>query len=193
MLEKFSGADKPNEEGKLSYELEYVLGGNASDRENLEAVVRKLTALRFAPNYGYMLQDEKKKAEAGALAFVLSAIIVMPELKEPIQQAILMAWAFKESMLDVRALLAGEKIALVKRREDSEDGLSYREYLRMLLFLKSTEDCTMRSLDVIEMNMRTKKGDFFRVDDCVSKLKMRSICHLRRGISYEFSTMYGYQ
>lgn len=193
MLEKFAAADKPNETGKLSYELEYIIGGKASDRENLETVVRRLTAVRFGPNYSYMQQDEAKKTKAGALALLLSSIIAMPEAKEPIEQAILMAWAFKESMLDVRKLLEGGKVPLEKQKEDSEAGLSYREYLRMLLFLKSREDCTMRSLDVVEMNMQTAKGEFFRLDNCISKLKVRSVCQLRRGISYEFNTMYGYQ
>lgn len=193
LLEKLSAADQPNEDGKLSYELEYVIGGKASDRENLETVVRLLTAYRFMPNYGYILKDETKKAEAGALALVLSTLIIMPELKEPIQQAILMAWAFKDSMMDVRSLLVGEKVPLLKTKEDSEEGLSYREYLRILLFLKSQEESTMRCLDIVEMNQQIECGEFFRVDNCVSKLKVRSLCHLRRGVNYEFYTMYGYQ
>lgn len=214
-IEKFAAADKPNEDGKLSYELEYIISGKNSDRENLESVVRKLSALRFAPNYGYLMTDETKKAEAGAMAAALAGIVSLPALTEIIRQAILLSWAFGESLMDIRILLDGGKVELVKTKENwqlqltsllelgteefvsdekkSEKGLSYREYLRMLLFTKNRKESTMRSLDIVEMNMQIKKGGFFRVDECVSKMKIKSIYQLRRGIRYEFVTTYGYQ
>lgn len=213
LLEKFSAADKPDEKKKLSYELEYVLGGKESDRENLDIVVTKLVGMRFPVNYGFLLSDSVKKAEAETMAAALAGVIALPALIGIIKQAILLAWAFGESIMDVRSLLAGGKIALVKNKENwklqlssllklgkedidvqkSESGLSYREYLRMLLFLQKEEECTMRSLDVIEMNMRQKKGEFFRVDCCVSKLEIKSICTIRERITYRFSTLCGYQ
>ena len=76
---------------------------------------------------------------------------------------------------------------------NAKGGLSYRDYLRILLFLKSKKECTMRSLDVIEMQMQRKAGEFFRVDNCISKLEVKSRCSLRRNIDYEFKTNYGYQ
>ena len=63
----------------------------------------------------------------------------------------------------------------------------------MLLFLQKEDECTMRSLDIIEMNIRQKKGEFFRIDSCVSKLEIKSICKIRERITYQFSTLYGYQ
>lgn len=214
-LEKFAAADAPNEDGKLSYELEYIINGKGSDRENLEGVVRKLTALRFAPNYGYLMTDEAKKAEAEAVAATLAGVVALPALTKVIQHAILLTWALGESLVDIRTLLDGGKVELIKTNENwqlklsslleahskkvitgekhSEKGLSYKEYLRMLLFTKSQEESVMRSLDVIEMNLQMKKGNFFQVDHCVSKMEIRSLCHLRRGIHYEFITTYGYQ
>lgn len=214
-LEKFAAADQPEEEGKLSYELEYILGGKETDQKNLEETVGKLTALRFAPNYGYLLTDEVKKQEAEAMALTLAGILSLPALTEVIRHAILLAWAFGESIMDVRTLLDGGKVELVKTNENwqlklsslftlgtgedkmevnhSEKGLSYKEYLRILLFMSPKEESTMRSLDVLEMKMQMKKGTFFQVDHCVSKMEIRSRCHMRRGITYEFSTEYGYQ
>lgn len=213
LLEKFSAADNPDEKKKLSYELEYIISGKESDRENLSTVVTKLVGLRFPVNYGFLLSDTIKKAEAETMATALAGVVALPALIGVMKQAILLAWAFGESIIDVRSLLAGEKIALMKNQENwklqlsvllkmgkedidvqkSENGLSYREYLRMLLFLQKEEECTMRSLDVIEMNIRQKKGKFFRVDSCVSKLEIRSICKIREKITYRFSTLYGYQ
>lgn len=214
-LEKFAAADKPNEEGKLSYELEYILNGKSSDRENLEGVVRKLVGLRFVPDYGYLMTDEAKKTEAGTMAMALAGVISLPALTEVIKQAILLAWAFGESIMDVRALLNGGKVELVKTRENwqlglssllelgtendkmgaehSEEGLSYKEYLRMLLFAADKDESTMRSMDVVEMNMNIKLGEFFKLDNCVSKLAVKTRCNLRRGIHYDFVTQYGYR
>lgn len=214
-LEKFSSAVQPHEEGKLSYELEYLIGGKGSDRDNLEKVLRELAAVRFAVNYAYLMTDEVKKSEAGAMALTMAGIVALPALTEVIKQGILLAWAFGEAVMELRSLLKGGKIELVKTRESwqlqlsnllklgtgndvsdgmhSDKGLSYQDYLRILLFTKSQEESAMRSLDVIEMNMRMKKGEFFRVDRCISKLEIKSRCEIRRGISYEFKTLYGYQ
>ncbi|WP_461815691.1 DUF5702 domain-containing protein [Faecalimonas sp.] len=213
LLEKFSAIDNPDEKKKLSYELEYVIGGKKSDKENLDIVVTKLVGMRFPVNYGFLLSDSVKKAEAETMAATLAGVIALPALIGVIKQAILFAWAFGESIMEVRALLSGEKVEVLKNKENwklqlssllklgkeeinvkkSERGLSYREYLRMLLFLQKEKEVTMRGLDVIEMNMRQKRGEFFRVDSCISKLEIKSICTIREKITYRFPVLYGYQ
>ena len=50
--------------GSLDYELEYILEGHASDRENMETVASKLLMVRFVPDYAYIQTDSEKKAEA---------------------------------------------------------------------------------------------------------------------------------
>ena len=48
---------------------------------------------------------------------------------------------------------AGENVA-ADSGKDMESGLAYREYLRMLLFLKSQDEVGMRTLDMVEQNLR---------------------------------------
>lgn len=215
LLEKFCGADAPHKEGKLAYELEYILHGGNSDRENLESVLRKLSSIRLAANYAYLLTDGEKKAEAGAMAAALAGIVALPALTELLRQGILLAWSFGESVMDLRTLLAGGRIPLVKTRADwqltlsgllklgtkedtgaaaaRKEGLNYKEYLRMLLIFEDPDVCTMRSLDVLEMRMKARLGEWFRADCCISKLCMRAKCRFRRNVFYEFVTEYGYQ
>ncbi len=215
LLEKFCAADVPYEEGKLSYELEYILNGGESDRENLESVLRKLSAIRLVANYSYLLTDGEKKAEAGAMAAALAGIIALPALTELIRQGILLAWAYGESVMDLRTLLSGRRVSLAKTRnewklslagllklgteedtgasENTKNGLSYKEYLRMLLTFEDQDACTMRSLEILEMRMQKKLGEWFRADHCISKIGVKANCKLRRGIFYEFTTEYGYQ
>lgn len=215
ILEHFQTAVEEPEGGGLDYELEYILGGKGSDRENLEAVVKKLLLLRFVPNYVYLQGSAEKKAEAEALALTLCSLLTVPGITEAAAQGILFAWAYGESLVDIRSLLAGNKVPLVKSDEsfqlslagllklgeaedlndgrDDTDGLSYREYLRMLLFLEKKESAALRALDLIEMDLVKKQGlSFFRADQCICRMEVKSTCHFRRGITYEFLTYFGY-
>ncbi|MEF9998398.1 MAG: DUF5702 domain-containing protein [Lachnospiraceae bacterium] len=216
ILEHFKHVVTPHEDGALSYEVEYIIGGKTCDKENLETVVKKLIAMRYVPNYAYLMTDTKKKAEAGVMAATLCSALALPAITEVAKQAILLAWAYGESIMDIRSLLAGHKIPLLKTTEswqlqleellqlgtqedpkdgnDIEGGYTYAEYLRVLLFLEGEQKLTMRMLDVIERNIQVEYGaSFFKVDQCISKVEVDSTCRLRRNIQYKFKTVYGYQ
>lgn len=216
ILEHFDHALSEEGGGSLDYELEYLLAGKGSDAENLEAVAKRLLLLRFVPNYVHLQGSGAKKAEAEALALTLCALLAIPAVTQAVTQGILLAWAYGESLMDLRSLLGGCKVPLVKSDEswqlslagllkigeDSEwndgkdcgDGLSYQDYLRMLLFLEKKETLGLRALDMIEQNLRSEHGlAFFRADQCVSKIQIHSTCHLRRGITYDFKTYFGYR
>lgn len=203
-------------ENTLSYEMEYILEGKESDQQNLEVVVKKLLLMRSGANYLYLLTDAGKQAEAETLAVSLSTAIALPVLTGLVKQAILVAWAFGEAVMDIRALLDGKRVALIKTHDtwqlqlsgllklgtaedqkegmDAEGGLRYKEYLMFLFFLKSEQVCTMRALDLIEMEMKKKPGEeTFQVDHCVTKLQVKSKCKIRRGVNYQFSTYFGYE
>lgn len=215
LLEQFSnGAGEPGA-GALDYQLEYILAGKRSDRENLEAVAGKLILLRFVPNYMHLQGSSTKKAEAEALALTLCSLLAVPAITEAAAQVILLAWAYGESLMDMRSLLRGNKVPLVKTDDswqlslsglmklgqegdlndgkDTQGGLPYKEYLRILLFLEKKETTAMRALDMIEQNLRTEHGlAFFKADQCISKIEVKSTCNLRRGIVYQFATYFGY-
>lgn len=193
----------------LLYELEYLLGGKGSDQENLEAVCKKILAIRMIANYGYLLTDDTKQAEAEAMALVLSSLLTVPEAAEVVKHAILLAWAYGESIVDVRVLLKQKKVPAVKSAEtwqlqlanlvklgtadeatdevDSSDGLTYQDYLKGLLLLENDETLSMRALDLIESNLHIK------TDQCMTKVEIKSSVELRRGIQDTFSTTFGYQ
>lgn len=216
LMDHFDMAVGGDKTGALDYELEYILAGKESDRENLGAVADRLVLLRFVPNYAHLQSSAKKKGEARALAGTLCSLLAVPAVTEAAAQAILLAWAFGESVVDVRTLLKGNKVPLIKSEEswqlslsglmelgsgeeakdgrDAKDGLAYRDYLRMLLFLESKEKTGVRALDLIEQNLKTEHGlGFFRADQCISRIEVESTCRLRRGITYRFSTYFGYR
>lgn len=215
LSDHFGHAVSEEDKGAMDYELEYLLAGKESDRENLEAVVNQLLLFRFVPNYMHLQGSSTKKAEAEAMALTLCSLLAVPAITQAAAQVILLAWAYGECLMDVRALLNKGKVPLMKNEEswqlslsdllklgqdkslndgqDTGSGLTYEEYLRILLFLEKKEALGMRALDLIENNLRTKHGlTSFRADQCVSKMEMDSTCKLRRGIHYRFSTYFGY-
>lgn len=200
----------------LDYELEYLIAGKASDRENLQYVANRLILLRFAANYSYLQMSSSKKTEAKALAVTLSSLLAVPAITEVVTQGILLSWAFGESVTDVRTLLSGGKIPFVKDESswqlslsglmqleetgnikdglDCKDGQKYEDYLKILLFLEDLEKVGMRALDLIEQNLQKIHGlTFFRVDCCITKLEIEMKCDLRRGIHYTFPLYGEYQ
>ena len=78
VLEKFQNALSDEEkERSLSYEVEYILSGKESDKENLEAVTGKIFLIRLGINYLYLLSDAANQAEAAALALTVSTICLL--------------------------------------------------------------------------------------------------------------------
>lgn len=202
--------------GALDYEIEYILSGKGSDRENLDAVLKKLMAFRFVPNYVYLQGDAGKRAEAQALALTLCTVAAFPAAAEVLTQVLLLAWAFGESIMDLRSLMKGYGVPLTKTGEnwqlslsglmslgqqeegqegaDTQGGMKYEEYLRVLLFLNHKQEMPLRVLDMVELCLRQEKGlSWFRADDCISRMEITSTVKLRRGITYRFATYFGYQ
>lgn len=202
--------------GLLQYQTEYILAGKASDMENLSWVADRLVFMRQAANISYLFSDGAKQAEAEALALSLSAVILAPELAEPVKLSILYAWAYAESVYDVKHLLEGKKIPLVKTSvnwhfslqemlqfrqhlgdtksdEALEEGLDYKEYLGMLLLATDSKKKVDRMMDVIEMDIRKTKGNSsFRLDTCVDYAKARVSVESGYGYGCEITRSYYY-
>ena len=98
--------------GSLDYELEYILEGHASDRENLETVASKLLMVPICAGLCVYPDGSGKKAEAEAAALTLCTVIGLPELAEGAAQGILLAWAYGEAIMDIRTLISGGKVPL---------------------------------------------------------------------------------
>ena len=217
VLDSFTNASDNGEKNRsLSYEVEYILSGKSSDKENLESVLLKLFFIRMVLNYVYLQGDSGKQAEAEALALAISVILLIPEGMEVIKQLIVLAWAAGESAVDIRTLLAGNKAPLVKTKEnwslslsgllsfgsgdgqlqgtDDQEGISYEDYLRIFLFLENSGEVTMRSLDRIEENLASEHGlNTFRTDQCVTKIKLENTASLFGEVKYTYPVCFGYE
>lgn len=214
LLDKFGNATEQEENTFLKYELEYLLEGCENDRENLEAVVRKICNIRFGINYVFLLSNQSMQAEAEAMAGTICALVAVPAITPVLKQALLIAWSYGEAMMDVRELLSGGKVPLVKSQDSwklslenlldiknsglpdeaapEETGMSYQEYLQMLLLTKKKEELCMRALDLAELNLVKGGNSFFKMDACVTGANFQFICSMRRQITYQFQISYQY-
>lgn len=175
-----------NYDAALDYEMEYIIAGKASDRENLKHVIRRLMLVRETSNLAFLETNTSKQEEAAAIAAALSAAILSPELEPALQQGILAAWALAESVSDVRILMEGGKVSLIKTEDQwhteignlsssvysgeaqrQQRGLSYANYLQVLLWTASEQQVAYRAMDLIEKNTGVRMDQMLAAADCV--------------------------
>lgn len=163
----------------LKYGLEYLIAGKDTDKSNLASVVERLVAIRHLPNYVCIMKDTAKKAEIEAVAASVAAMTGLPFL-EPIAKVIVTeAWVFAESVNDVKILLSGEKLSLLKTEANwktsltnlfgantngDESGFKYEVYLGFLLLISDRDNVIYRTMDLIQMNICKNYNKEFRMN-----------------------------
>lgn len=181
----------------LQYQTEYLLAGCGKDSENLSRTADWICAIREVANTLYLYGDSVKSEEVRTAAQFLSELFALPEIEPLLETAIFLGWAYLESLYDVKLLLEGGRVPLMKEKEswhyglrgiwssltegsapdgnaDGEsrtEGLCYEDYLRVLLCLEDQETLTCRFLDLMEMDVRATEGNAaFRADGCAVSL-----------------------
>lgn len=179
------------------YQLEYILYGKKRDRDNLEASLLRLTALRQGLNLAHILGDPVKRQEARTLGMAIAGGTGMAPLAAVVSFFIMTIWALGEALLDVRCLLEGGRVPLVKSRsqwrldlegllrigaqgrlpelpaKEEGTGLDHKGYLRLMLFAGYCTEYVYRMMDVMQMEIcRNQAG--FRMSQCVCKVDMEA-------------------
>lgn len=197
----------------LEYETEYLLAGKAKDIDNLKAVAGQILAIRGGANLIALMQDEGKKQYVQILAFSMASLLGIPEAEEVLEELLKIIWAMAEALYDVTLLLQGGRIPVIKqpgewhysmenalnfvRPETGQtkitDGLSYEDYLRILLCFHGKEELTMRMADVMEMNIRNTPGnENFCMDGCFESFRVQIVYRGERDKKYTIDRTYGY-
>ena len=177
LLDHFACYTSGDAAGTLAYELEYLLCGNEQDQSNLSETVQRLLAVREAANLAYLAADASKQELAYSVALSLAGVTANPGIIYAVKCGLLAAWALAESVLDVRALLSGDKIAIIKNSAqwtsdllhlgsvfssfgtatNCQNGLSYQRYLGFLLMMQA-QKVSYRAMNIQEHVIRSKEG-----------------------------------
>lgn len=212
VFEKCGSYRNQLEKSHLKYQVEYLIFGKESDRQNLADMASALLVCREAANCLYLFSDAGRCAEADAMAAALSAVILLPELQPLIKVSILFAWAYLESVQDVKTLFAGGKVPLLKSAEswrtgirgiftpdtatqaqEDGEGLDYEMYLRMMLYLQSGALKNIRLMDMMESDIRRTAGNAqFRMDGCLDSYGARAQVSSGFGYSYTIERTISY-
>lgn len=214
LMEKCSSYSSNKEKAVLKYQIEYLLSGKDSDLENLEKTVEDILRIREGVNFIYLISDQGKVQEAEALAWLVSALLLSPEIEEAVKATILFAWSYAESVKDIRILLDGNRLPLLKsadtwntplsqllmftscldQYEISSEGMAYEDYLRFFLSMKQEEEVLLRFMDICEMDIRVTEGNqYFQMDGCISAVKAKANISSGYGNGYEITRTYVYE
>lgn len=187
----------------LQYQIEYLIVGDDKDTDNLRSIANRICAIREAANAVYLYSDKEKRLEIEAAATLVCGLFALPELIPLAEAAILLGWAYAESIYDVKSLLSGGSIPLIKDKDswhyslqsalkgnledetEEGEGLAYEDYLRIFMMLTDLDTLTWRAMNMVEADIRTTPGNgCFRLDACYDKLE--AAVSIRSSFGYEF-------
>ncbi len=167
--------------GGLAYELEYLIHGQDTDEENLTGTVNRLLAIREGLNLIHILSDSTKRAQARSMAMTITGVAGFSPLLLLTTFLVMSVWALGESLMDVRGLLAGRRVMLLKSASDwtldlenllamgrqgmvetggGERGFSYLTWLKLLLLRDEIVTQEYRMMDMIQMNICRRQACF---------------------------------
>lgn len=198
-------------EDVLTYQIEYLLTGKENDLDNLRSVVNAIFAVREAANTSYIMSDSKKTIAAETVASALATAMSIPEAAGVIKLILLYGWAFAESIHDVKCLMDGGKVPLIKssdtwyydldkalglesgNRESDSEGLSYEDYLRIFMMLQKRNVLTARAMNMVEADIRQTPGNqAFRLDGCFDYVEACVKVQSAYGYTSEITRCKGY-
>lgn len=193
LLIRFPGYLGDGKGEALDYQIEYILGGKNTDQKNLKYVVNRLLLMREGMNYLYCIQTPQISSEAETLAVTLTGFLGIPALTAATKHALLLAWAYGESLVDVRILLDNGKVPMFKDASTwslslenlgriteilqqgntgGDQGMDYSEYLRILLNMGKVSSQKMRALDMIQAELQEKSGtEGFKAENGIVAVK----------------------
>ena len=112
IMSKMGNYFDQREETKLKYEAEYIVFGQGSDMMNMQSMVQNLFCLRALEDYISLNLATDKVEKIRPIGEALEPLIKVPE---PVTtQAILLGWAAAEGVTDVRELIHGKRVPLIK-------------------------------------------------------------------------------
>jgi hypothetical protein len=192
----------PKADRLLKYQIEYILFGRDNDEANLKASVEILFSFRAVSNFISIFNDGVKYNTLYPIVLVICTFLTVPEIAEAVTNFVLGLWALAEAISDVNILLDNGKVPFMKEANEwnvslndlftlnyrggriRDNGLSYDNYLSVLMMFEKSDEKLSRSLDIVEMDIRQTEGNSnFKIDKCVDYMSVK----------FGFSNGYGHE
>ena len=211
---KFGNYLESKEDSLLKYEMEYIVGGSDEDSLNLLNTAISIISIRSGFNMISIMKDSSKIKEAEKLAELTTDMIPIPGIKYVVEYIIVQAWGTAEAVIDVRDLLEGKKVNLIKSNAEwtlslkgiislgkntpssnkGEKGLSYTDYINTVLYMQNDISTYYRTMDLIQMNICDKYNNGFRMNSVIRKASIEAEYNANQGYSrlYRITGNYKY-
>lgn len=195
ILEHFYGFTDGKGNENLQYELEYILSGNGRDRKNLEECIKQLLLMREGMNLVAVYSNKTLNEQAELFASGLVGWTGLWPVVQTVKAATAAAWAYGEAILDVRTLLGGGKVPLMKKEGEwtlglaqlpdlaegklltggsYEEGMEYSDYLRLLLLAVDEQKKYYRAMDMIQCRLADYKRRFY-LKECIYEMQIKAV------------------
>ena len=191
---KFGNYINKVKDHNLNYEIEYIISGKNSDRENLTEIVKKIVEIRNVMNLGYLLTDSVKMGQLTFMASSASTAIGLPFLEPVIKAVLIEAWSLAEAVTDVKSLLKGNEVVFIKDKiswktdiknllggslkndkNNKRLSLSYEQYCMMLMLIADQNKSLFRVMDLIQVNIQKKYNSKFQMSKCFAGIKFKAV------------------
>lgn len=202
IMDTFDTFPGKNRYGGLKYPVEYIICGQNSDRDNINSIILKLSAVREAVNMAYLVTNGEKRSEAFALASSIAGFTGNLLVVKAVQYIIMGIWSYAESIVDVRRLFEGDEIAVIKNdndwklslknmlagnlkydKADSEKNsraerilkgrADYNDYLELLLHSVSENIKNYRTMTAMELRIINMGKTGFRMKDYIYEARIQ--------------------
>lgn len=180
-----------NRETFFNNEAEYVLYGSYNDETNLNIFKLNFLALRTSLNLIHIYTDNIKISQIKSLAM----LITPGPWSLGTELLISTAWASFEASKDLDLIINGGKVPLIKSRlswqtdfegfikgkfnnlnsKNTNEGLNYKEYLRLLLLLEGRNDKIARTMDIIQINMKGRYNEKFNLKEHYNGFSFKTV------------------
>ncbi len=149
-----------NQEREMQYEWEYLLFGQRSDVQNLTEQVKELYLVREGTRFLENMQNAVLRERASQMALSCLGFTGNPAVIYMGQLFFLALWAADDAWVDVRELLKGEKRPFLSISGLENWQVSYRDYVRLEMYLVPMETLSGRAMDLIQNEIRKEDADF---------------------------------
>ena len=155
-------------------EIEHLISSKNSDYDSIKECLNELFLIRSGMNLLYLYSSYEKRTEAFNIASIIAP--AAPLLVPVIEASLLLVWASARAIIDLKNLLNCGKVPVIHTDEtfalslsgvinvfknnfevNDEHGLNYRDYLRILFYVKCLlyqKDIYTRMINLIEYNIK---------------------------------------
>lgn len=187
--DKFGNYLETKKDTALQYEMEYILNGKDNDRDNLSGTVQKLVAIRNGITAAYIITDSAKMTEISSVALSASTAIGLPFMEPIIKVVLIEAWSLAEAISDVKILLQGDKVSLIKNKQnwrtslnhllasgntesENKKGLNYVQYCQLLMLIQNGGKSVYRIMDLMQVNIQKRYHKDFLMRECFQQIRI---------------------